>query len=525
MKHRSKNDGDRARNRSGHWISHAMIVLGVFVVAVAVGLSTDRRPADSADDARPRSTTSPVGMNKARITPPVASRGPRARSAASGPLQLDSLRERPATIQHVDVERAAGRTRLTIESDARTRFQIERRDEARRVDITVDAATQEDPTAALDLVGTPIRSLRTRSIAHRTVLTLALDAPQRIRTRWTGELGEARLVIELEAIGDARSAEDGASQRASKRRAPTRDDGSQDSVVVRASRPHAWPAEAAARETVDTHSYSVEDGLEVDSPDESGDDLGKLVQEHVEDDARGWAQGRARGQRTQGVLEDPAEVRTDAPPAALVIERSAADRARTSREQTQRRAEESIRTAHIAHSGGDLARAVSDYMRALDIVPGHRRAIFEVSPLLVELGRLDDAIALVRAAREGAGGEAGLTMLHAQLVARQGDVAGAIKVLERGAASPADAPEIHALAAAYLQQTGEHALAIDRYETLLRHHPERSRWWMGLGISFEAAGRHTDALDVYRIAMQVGQLSAQSRRWVAARVQALSEEG
>lgn len=479
----------RPRGTSTHWLSYAMIVLGVFVVSAAVSISTDRRPTD---EARPRIAVPPVSAGTPRTTPAVASRGPRTRSAAASSVQFESVLERPPTIQHIDVEHAEGRTRLTIASDARARFQIERRDEARLVDITVDAATQDDPTAALDLVGTPIRSLRTRSLPRRTVLTLTLDTPQRIRTRWTQGRGDSTLVIELEGLSDA--GESASSDRSSSLRTQerVRDDAPpahSSYAVVRDAEADIWHEEKTARDvTRADNGYTRED---------SWNDIDPLL----------------------------AETETLAAPAALLIERSAADRLRTDREQTERRADESIRNARLAHSGGDLTQAVSHYLRALDTLPGHRRAIFEVSPLLVELGRLDDAIALVRLARERAPEEAGLTMLHAQLVERTGDVTGAILVLERAAPNPADAPEIHALAAAYLQQTGEHELAIDRYETLLRRHPGQSRWWMGLGISFEAAGREADALDVYRIAMQVGELSAQSRRWVAARVQDLSEEG
>ncbi len=455
-----------------------MIVLGVFVVSAAVSISTDRRPDD---ETRSRLAAPPVSAGMPRVTPAVASRGPQER--------FESVLERPASIQHIDVQRDEGRTLLTIESDARTRFQIERRDEARLVDITVDAAIQDDPTATLDLVGTPIRSLRTRSLPRRTVLTLALDTPQRIRTRWAAGRGDSTLVIELEGLSDSREAAGHDRDRLRRSQARVRDDDPLVYEVVRSPEAKLWHDESA---TYDLTAADTDSGREDSS------------------------------NAASALLE---ETRSPSHRSALVIERSAADRVRTDRERTERRAEESIRAGRLAHSRGDLTQAVSDYMQALDILPGHRRALFEVSPLLVELGRLDDAIALVRAAREQAADEAALTMLHAQLVQRTGDVKGAIKLLERAAPNPADAPEVHALAAAYLQQTGEHELAIDRYETLLRRHPGKSRWWMGLGISFEATGREADALDVYRIAMEVGELSAQSRRWVAARVQDLGEEG
>ena len=48
---------------------------------------------------------------------------------------------------------------------------------------------------------------------------------------------------------------------------------------------------------------------------------------------------------------------------------------------------------------------------------------------------------------------------------------------------------------------------------------------MGLAISLEALERDTEATDAYRIAMQIGDMSPKTRRWISARVEKLQTEG
>jgi len=114
-------------------------------------------------------------------------------------------------------------------------------------------------------------------------------------------------------------------------------------------------------------------------------------------------------------------------------------------------------------------------------------------------------------------------MLEARLVAGTGDLDAAIRILDAAGFDPTFAPEVHALASAYLQRTGRHERAIERYEAILRRRPNESRWWMGLGISLEAMNRKTEALNAYRVAMRVGGLPDQTRHWVSARITDLRE--
>ena len=174
---------------------------------------------------------------------------------------------------------------------------------------------------------------------------------------------------------------------------------------------------------------------------------------------------------------------------------------------------------------GNLEEADRRYAAALELNPDHRDATIEHASLLADTGRLSQAIESVRRARQTAKKDASLAMLHARLFERAGHIEDAILLLDRSGLTLTQAPEVYALAAAYLQKNGRHEEAISRYETIVRRYPGESSWWMGLGISLEAQKREAEALDVYRIAIQTGDLSQPSRRWVAARVDAISEEG
>lgn len=209
---------------------------------------------------------------------------------------------------------------------------------------------------------------------------------------------------------------------------------------------------------------------------------------------------------------------------SLEIAPSGADRLRRDREESWRRAQTEVELARNAARAGDLQIAGERYQAALTLEPDHREALAEWAQLLVESGRVEDAIGWVARAREGAA-DPQLTVLHARLVGSAGRIDEAIRILERSGATLTQAPEVHALTAAFLQRAGRHDEAIARYEAIVRRYPGESRWWLGLGISLDAVARHVEALDVYRIAMQIGTLSRPSQKWVSSRVETLDAEG
>lgn len=389
-----------------------------------------------------------------------------ARPRESAPVEHLSIR--PVSIRGIELERNPRATRLRIRTDELAMFRIEETSNERAIEVIVESAVLEAPIRPVDLLGTPIRRMQTRTSDAGLVLTLTLDSAPRIQSQWIEDGRGATLVIDLQNDMDAqaespvRESIAASSDRNRPTRAPAGRDG-RDGQALQAD-----PILAAA----------------IDGPP---DDLG-------------------------------------APARGVHIARSASDRLRVGREAAQSRAVLELEAARFARAEGDFHEASKRYARALEIVPGFRDAILEWVALRAARGETPEAIALLREARRASPKDTGLLMLHARLLADGGDHSAAIGVLDTAGLGLGKAPEIHALAAAYTQQLGDHEDAISRYETILKRHPGQPSWWMGLGISLEAAGRRAEAIDVYGIAMQVGPLPGNTRRWVSARVDALRAE-
>lgn len=211
-------------------------------------------------------------------------------------------------------------------------------------------------------------------------------------------------------------------------------------------------------------------------------------------------------------------------PEVLRIERSERDRARESRATKRAATLELLESARRARAEGRLDEAHVGFAEFVRLAPNEPAALIEWSGLLVELGRPQEALTLVEGARAQSPRDAALLITHARLLEKQGELPLALELLEQSGLTLTEAPDVHAIAAAYHQRSGDHTGAIERYERILRRFPEESRGWMGLGISLEAVGRRTEARDVYRIALQVGELPGGTRRWISARLSALDEK-
>ncbi len=215
------------------------------------------------------------------------------------------------------------------------------------------------------------------------------------------------------------------------------------------------------------------------------------------------------------------------PGAAVAIGPSIEELARREKIAARQAAREALAKARAAAKQGDDARANQLYRAAVELGPTDRDALVEWAALLARSGQPDQAVELTQRALRKAPNDVRLTMLHARLLDDAGEAEEAIAVLDRSRATLTQAPELHALAAALLQRAGRHPEAIERYDAIVRRYPDDARNWLGLAISLDAESRSAEALDVYRIAMQIGTLSRPSRAWVTSRIEALDtdEEG
>lgn len=83
------------------------------------------------------------------------------------------------------------------------------------------------------------------------------------------------------------------------------------------------------------------------------------------------------------------------------------------------------------------------------------------------------------------------------------------------------APDYHGLIAYSSQQMGELELASRKYELLLNNYPERSDWWLALGLLQEQLGSQTRALTAYQQSLRFPGLSSSTRSYAEQRVRAI----
>lgn len=171
---------------------------------------------------------------------------------------------------------------------------------------------------------------------------------------------------------------------------------------------------------------------------------------------------------------------------------------------------------------GETGRAEAALRRALVADRNNVNARSMLSGVLVQSGRADQAQALLKEGLELMPGEVHFAMQYARILVGEGKVRPALEVLEQAEPDGSSMPEYLAFEGALWQRLGEHEHAVTAYRKALDADPDKGVWWMGLAISLEALQRRDDALDAFRIALHDPSLSAPLRRFVSARIDALS---
>ncbi len=152
------------------------------------------------------------------------------------------------------------------------------------------------------------------------------------------------------------------------------------------------------------------------------------------------------------------------------------------------------------------AEAETGLREALDIYPENHPARQVLVGLLVQNRRLQEAERVLEGGVKLAPTQTGFNLTLARLQAHRGDNALAIGTLRSGLEHAHGSAEYAAFLAALLQREGKHEEAIGHFRTALRIRPNFGVWWVGLGISLQAANQPEAALDAYRRARAAGNL-------------------
>ena len=90
----------------------------------------------------------------------------------------------------------------------------------------------------------------------------------------------------------------------------------------------------------------------------------------------------------------------------------------------------------------------------------------------------------------------------ARLHAETGNWAEALRVLERSAPHARKDAEYQGFAGTVLRQLKRSAEAAEAYRRAIALKPDDGRWWAGLGLALEDAGKHKEATQAFTVARE-----------------------
>jgi MSHA biogenesis protein MshN len=182
------------------------------------------------------------------------------------------------------------------------------------------------------------------------------------------------------------------------------------------------------------------------------------------------------------------------------------------------RAEAELRRASAALSQGRSADAILALHASLAEDATFDAARQTLAGVLIEQKRFDEAQKLLQDALATRPSQTGFAMLLARMQLDRGDSAGAVATMSRSLPYATDNAEFLGFSAALMQRAGRQQEAVEQYRAALRLKPDAAVWWMGLGISLQAAEHNADALVAYRRALSSGSLSPELQAFVEQRI-------
>jgi MSHA biogenesis protein MshN len=197
--------------------------------------------------------------------------------------------------------------------------------------------------------------------------------------------------------------------------------------------------------------------------------------------------------------------------AAPTVEHASADtqidkRARGG--QGRELAEAEYRKGMQAVKRGENSAAQQPLQRALELDPTLAKARQALLSVLVGNKQWAEALQVAKSGLALDPAQSGWAIILARLQFEQGDTAAAVETLGLYLAYAGADADYHGLFAYLLQKQQRPAEASERFKTALSLRPNEGRWWFGLGLSLENAGRGDEAKEAYAQAKQVGNLPA-----------------
>jgi len=172
------------------------------------------------------------------------------------------------------------------------------------------------------------------------------------------------------------------------------------------------------------------------------------------------------------------------------------------------RAEIEYRRGVLAQRQGNAEDAAGSYRAALADYPEHAAARQALAALLIDVKRFDEAEELLRQGTELASVRLASTLALARLKVERNQAPAALELLHKNAASGERSAEYQGFTGALLNRAGRASEAVEHYLAATRLAPGEGRWWAGLGIALDAAGKGPEARDAYQKARALPGLPA-----------------
>jgi MSHA biogenesis protein MshN len=161
------------------------------------------------------------------------------------------------------------------------------------------------------------------------------------------------------------------------------------------------------------------------------------------------------------------------------------------------RAEAEYRRGVAAQRQGDADGAAARYRAALEEHPEHAAARQTLAALLIEANHFDEAEDILRKGTELATVRLASTLAWARLKVERNQAPAALDILLKNPGLGERSAEYQGFTGALLNRAGRSAEAVNHYQAATRLAPNEGRWWAGLGIALDAAGKAPEAKEAY----------------------------
>lgn len=182
------------------------------------------------------------------------------------------------------------------------------------------------------------------------------------------------------------------------------------------------------------------------------------------------------------------------------------------------RAERSHRQGLAAQAQGRTEEAGDLFRAALADDPGHLAARQTLLRMLMEARRFDAAASVLADGLVVLPQRRDWALLLSRLQVDAGDPTGALKTLETSARHGAANADLHAALGAVLHRLARYSEARLHYGQATQLDAASGRWWIGLGLAFEAEGNGGAAKEAFRQALATRSLTQDLQAFAENRV-------